>query len=96
MSEKIKYAMDVQAVSTLLIQAIEALPRITSVWADRGYGSGEANEMTDTDVESLGIAASQIGAFITPLATELTNFANNLSASTGDYSVSLNKLRTDV
>lgn len=96
MSEKITYVESVQDFSTAISQLIEQLSAFQSVYADRGYGLGGADEITDTDLESLGITAAELAAFITPFAPQLVNFANNLAVTTGDYSVTLNKLRTDI
>ncbi len=96
MSEKITYAESAQDFSTTISQLIEQLPMFQSVYADRGYGLGGVDEITDIDLESLGITAAELAAFITPFTNQLFNFANNLAVTTGDYSVTLNRLRTDI
>lgn len=96
MSEKIKFAESVQDFSIAISLLIEQLPKFQSVYADREYGSGGADEITDADLESLGITAVELAAFITPLALQLVNFVSNQPVTQGDYSVTLNKLRTDV
>lgn len=96
MNGKITYAERVQAFSTTISQLVEQLPKFQSVYADREYGSGDADEITDADLASLGITAAELAAFITPFAPQLINFMNNLAVAQGDYSVTLNKLRTDL
>ncbi len=96
MSEKIKYAKSVQDFSIAISLLIEQLPKFQSVYADRGYGSGGTDEITDVDIESLGITSAELAAFVTPFALQLANFVTNQPVAQGDYSVTLNKLRTDI
>lgn len=96
MSEKIKFAEEVQAFSNEFSALVEKTPMFQSVYADREYGSGLADEILDADIESLGITAVELAAFITPFANQLFNFMNNLTVTAGDFSVTLNKLRTDI
>lgn len=96
MSEKIKFAEEVQAFSNEFSLLIEKVLTFQSVFAHREYGSGQADEMTNVDLVSLGITAAEVFAFITPYCPEISNFMNNLPVVQGDYSATLNKLRTDI
>ncbi len=96
MSDKITFAEEVQAFSTQFSALVEKVAVFQSVYADRFYGSGGADEILDTNIESLGITAAELASFITPFAGQLFNFMNNLTVTEGDFSVTLNRLRTDI
>ncbi len=58
------------------------------VFWDRTYNSGGANEMTDTDVESLGVTAADV--------TGLVSFSDALDAFMVANRAYLSKMRNDI
>lgn len=95
MSRKNDFGEEAQTRSTTLAQVISMLDSLVGVYFDRGYNSGGAEEIADSDLESLGITAADLVATIT-LAQQLQNFANGDAVAPADYSATLNKMRTDI
>ncbi len=97
MSEKIKFAEEVQEFSTAFALLVEKLPTFQKVWSDREYLSGTGDlAIIDADIESLGITKAQLTAFISPFVEQLQNFNGNLSVTTNDYAAVISALRTDL
>lgn len=95
MNEKVRFAEKVQAFVNTFCALEEDAPSFQSVWDDREYLSGtDGKAITDTDIESLGITKDELTAFIT-FVPQLFNFMHNLAITGGDYSATMNKLRTD-
>jgi hypothetical protein len=94
-NQKEIFAQKAQEAATTLAQVGDRLDDLVTVYFDRGYNSGGANGIDDSDLTSLGITAAQLGGLIT-LAQQLSNFRNNQAVTTADYDVTLNALRTDV
>ncbi len=95
MANKITYGAMAQIISNRLANAIDEGINLENVYFDRGYNSGGGNDIIDADIESLGITASNLAAFIT-LVQQLQNFANNQTVTEADYDSTLNIMRTDV
>lgn len=96
MADKNTYIQRLMDASTKLAQVSNDFEDLVSAFFDRGYNSGGVNEILDGDISTgLGISASDVSSAIT-LAQQLANFLNNAAISTGDYDVTLNKLRTDI
>ncbi|MHC4687507.1 MAG: hypothetical protein ACYTEW_24845 [Planctomycetota bacterium] len=97
MSEKIKFATEVQEFSTAIALLAEKLDTFQSVWASREYLAGAGDlAITDGDLQSLGITKAQLTAFINPFAVQLANLFGNQPVAQGDYQATIDKLRTDV
>lgn len=95
MSSKQEYAKAVQAVATDYARVADRMADLHSVYFDRGYGEGGANEITDADLESLGITVVNLSGFIA-VAEQTDKLLNSQATTPGDYDSTLNKLRTDV
>lgn len=96
MADKNTFVQRFQDASTRLAQVANEFDDLVSVYFDRGYNSGGSDELLDADIPAgLGITAADVTAGVT-LAQQLGNFLNNAAVSTGDYDVTLNKLRTDL
>jgi hypothetical protein len=97
MSEKIKFATEVQEFSTAIALLAEKLDTFQSVWASREYLAGAGDlAITDGDIQSLGITKAQLTAFINPFAVQLANLFGNQPVTQGDYQATIDQLRTDV
>lgn len=95
MATKITFAEQAQGMATSLAQLGDNLSDLESVYFDRGYNSGGADQIVDGDIVSLDITATQLGALVT-LAQQLSNFLGNASVTTADYDATLNVVRTDI
>lgn len=95
MANKLEYAQDMQQFMTDLAGLFRDAPDLEGVYFDRGYNGGGSDPIVDGDVSGLGITAADIASGIT-LVQQLQNFANNSAVTTGDYSATVNALRTDV
>jgi hypothetical protein len=97
MSEKIKFATEVQEFSTTIALLVEKLDTFQSVWASREYLAGAGDlAITDGDLQSLGITKAELTAFINPFAIQLANFFGNQPVTQADYQSTIDKLRTDI
>lgn len=92
MNEKLSYAIGIRRLTTKLMEDAEDLMVLYDIYFDRGYNSGGANEIVDGDIIESGITASAIADVITAVA-QLSNYMDNASVTTGDYSASYNKTR---
>ena len=105
-SEKIRYDTEVEAMSTQAkIEFAEAVQTqmstlaklfnqsadLSGIWGDRDY----LNQITDADLESLGITKAQLTAGIT-LFAQLLNVADNAAVAQGDYRATVNVLRSSL
>lgn len=88
MSNKTQYARRAQDMASIFSNLSDDITALESVWWDRGYNSGGADELTDADVEALGITAADVTGMIT-FAGALDTF---LAANRG-Y---LSKMRNDL
>lgn len=96
MADKNTYVQRLQDTATKLAQVANEFEDLVSVYFDRGYNGGGADEIEDTDISAgLGITAADVANGVT-LAQQLANFLNNAAVTTGDYDLTLNKLRTDL
>lgn len=91
---KVTFARRCQETNTAIANAITEAADLRSIYFDRGYNSGGADQITDADLASaLGIPASLIGDFST-MAEQLEKFRDNQAVTMGDYGNTLNNLRT--
>lgn len=88
MSNKTQYARRAQDMAAIFSNLSDDIGALQAVWFDRGYNSAGADELTDADVESLGITAADVTGMIT-FAGALETF---LAANRG-Y---LSKMRNDL
>jgi hypothetical protein len=95
MATKLTWAGQAQTGATDLAQVADKLADLETVYFDRGYDSGGSNPITNDDVSSLGITATDLANLIT-LIQQLNNFLGNSAVTTGDYDATLNTVRTDV
>jgi len=78
-----------------LAEAMETLDDLKSIYYDRQYGIGGANEIRDADLtdQFADITAANLAAGIT--ATEqLLKYRDNEAVTTGDYGTTINILRS--
>lgn len=78
-----------------LVTKLSEIDDLREVYFDREYNSGGANEITDDDLSDLGITASEFTEGLT-LIENLRKLLNNQAPTTGDYTVTISKLRTDI
>ena len=64
---------------------------MVKAYFDNGFGSGGAKEITDLDLEPVGITAAELTAYITFLQ-QLDNLFNNGAVTQSQYSVSVNNV----
>ena len=95
MSQKESFVQRLQGAATQLAQTADLFQDLFSVYFDRGYNDGGANEIGDDDIASTNLTAAQVGNLIT-LAEQLDHFLNNAAVAQGDYDAVLNAARTDV
>ena len=88
MSNKTRYASRAQDMAAIFSNLADDISSLQAIYFDRGYGSGGADELTDADVEALGITAADVTGMIT-FAGALDTF---LAANRG-Y---LSKMRNDL
>ena len=88
MSDKVRFAKEAQEAASVFSKLSDTITALESVWWDRAYNSGGADELTDADVEALGITAADVTGMIT-FAGALDTF---LAANRG-Y---LSKMRNDL
>lgn len=91
MSRESNFAQACMQMATKISQEASRAIDAKNIYFDREYGTN----LTDSDVESLGITAAELGAFIT-FAENIEKFLTNQAISVADYTVTLNKLRTDI
>lgn len=95
MTSKLDFAQNIQNFNTQLAELFKDAPDLEGVYFDRGYNGGGSDPITDSDLTGLGITAAQLGDGIT-LLQQLQNFAQNNAVTQGDYSATVNTLRTGV
>jgi len=87
-TNKEKLGMAARDAATRFSDMADDIAALQEVWFDRGYNSGGADELTDADVEALGITAADVTGMIT-FAGALETF---MAANRG-Y---LSKMRNDL
>ena len=88
MSNKTRYASRAQDMAAIFSNLSDDIGALQSIYFDRAYNSGGADELTDADVEALGITAADVVGMIT-FAGALETF---MAANRG-Y---LSKMRNDL
>ena len=88
MSNKSQYARRAQDMAAIFSSLSDDIAALQAVWFDRAYNGGGADELTDADVEALGITAADVTGMIT-FAGALETF---MAANRG-Y---LSKMRNDL
>ncbi len=87
-TNKQKFGMAARDAATRFADMEDDIAALQSVYFDRGYNSGGADELTDADVESLGIDAAAVTGMIT-FAGALETF---MAANRGYLSMMRNDL----
>lgn len=95
MATKLVFSEQAQVMATSLAQLGDNLSDLESVYFDRGYNGGGADQIVDSDIISLNITATQLALLVT-LAQQLSNFLGNLAVTQADYDATLNAIRTDI
>ena len=62
---KEKFGMAARDAATRFSDMADDIASLQAVYFDRGYNSGGADELTDADVEALGITAADVVGMIT-------------------------------
>ena len=88
MANKQHYARQAQQMAASFSALADDISALQAIYFDRGYNSGGADELTDADVEALGITAADVVGMIT-FAGALETF---MTANRG-Y---LSKMRNDL
>lgn len=65
MANKAKYVQQGQEMAGVMARLADDLAAWRNVFWDRAYNSGGASELTDSDVESLGITAADVTGMVT-------------------------------
>lgn len=95
MSAKVRYVQLCQEIAGIRAALNARQAQMVSIYFDRGYGAGGAQEIIDADVSELGLTAAQMTSFITYCQQD-QNFLDGGEVVLGDYSATLNVLRTDI
>ncbi len=88
MTNKERFAREAQEVASVFSKMADTTIAIRDVFWDRAYNSGGADELTDADVESLGVTAADVTGMIT-FADALETF---MAANRGYLSMMRNDL----
>lgn len=88
MSYKVRFSREAQEAASVFSKLSDTIAALQAVYFDRGYNSGGADELTDADVESLGIDAEAVVGMIT-FAGALETF---MAANRGYLSMMRNDL----
>ena len=88
MSSKTRYASRAQDMASIFSSLSDDIASLQAIYFDRAYNGGGADELTDADVEALGITAADVVGMIT-FAGALETF---MAANRG-Y---LSKMRNDL
>ena len=65
MAQKDNYARKAQQMAASFSALSDDILSLQAIWFDRAYNSGGADELTDADVEALGITAADVTGMIT-------------------------------
>ncbi len=88
MTNKTRYASRAQDMAAIFANLADDIGALQAIYFDRGYNSGGADELTDADVESLGVTAADVTGMIT-FAGALETF---MAANRGYLSMMRNDL----
>ncbi len=88
MSNKANYVRKAQEMAGVMARLAEDIATWRDVYWDRGYNDGGASELTDADVESLGVTATDVTGMIT--------FADALDTFMAANRAYLSKMRNDL
>ncbi len=88
MSDKLRFTTEAQAAASIVSKLADTVLALRDVWWDRAYNSGGADELTDADVESLGVTAADVTGMIT--------FADALETFLVANRAYLSKMRNDL
>ena len=94
MSKKNELVNALRDVATRVAQAINDSDDHVATYFDRTYNSGGADAITDADISSTGLTATQAGNLVT-MFQQLLNFRDNAAVTQADYGATMNLARTD-
>lgn len=94
-SRKINFVTEMQDQIAIFAQACDALMNLSTIYTDRDYASGEADEIVDGDISTLEVTAAQVALGIT-FINNLDKFLNANSPTNNDYDKTINLLRNDI
>ncbi len=95
MADKIKFTNQVCTWSTNLAVLFKNARDLQGVYFDEGFDGAGSDPITDVDVTSLGVTATDVSSVVT-LLQQLQNLENNIAVITGDYGSIVNRMRTDL
>jgi hypothetical protein len=95
MSKKLIFAQNALSVLTNLAGSLDRAENVLMTWYARGYGAGSSNEIMDSDVQQLGIKASDLQNIMF-LIDSLTKYLKGQDAPKADFMPTLLKLREDI
>lgn len=95
MSRKANFVTQLVVATTKLAQVVDDFENLADVYVDRGYNGAGANPIVAEDLEHQELDLATFGNAVA-MAGQLLNFANGSDVTTADYSVAMNKLRTDI
>lgn len=95
MTRKESFARKIMDAVASIAQASDDGDNLVTVYFDRGYGSGGADPIQDSDLTELGINATQLAGGIT-FFQNLVTMLNNGVPTQSDYDTILNTLRNDI
>ena len=93
MSNKLTFTGAMKSMADTLVSVKHTAEDLDSIYFDRGYNSGGADEIVDGDISTLDVTAADVAAGIT-MVQQLKNFFENTAVTQGDYDNTLNKLRS--
>lgn len=88
MASKVKFTAQAQEMAGTFVRMADNVAAWRDVYWDRTYNDGGANELTDADVESLGVTAADVAG--------MTTFADALDTFMMANRAYLSKMRNDL
>jgi len=88
MANKLQYARQAQQMAASFSAQADDIVSLRNIWWDRGYNDNGAAELTNADVESLGITAADVTGMVT--------FADALEAFLVANRAYLSRMRNDL
>ena len=96
MQQKSNFINETLSAATKLGQIASDVEELKSIYQDRGYGAGGADEITQADLDEVPVVV-QLADF-TDMVTcmqQLLKFMGNEAVTQGDYESTINKVRVD-
>ena len=77
MANKKQYTDKARSLASIFANLSDDILSLQSVWFDRGYNSGGADELIDADIETTGVSAADVTGMITFAGALDTFLASN-------------------